>query len=162
MSEQNHSETETRAQLLKKLGSFKSGMLTCGTARFVPMSHNVDSGQMHLWFITASGTEIAEAAAKQVPATYIIASEADNYFLRAEGTCEKVVDSAKLKELWNPVVDSWFEGGIDDPDVRLIRFDLRSAEAWETTGTVGFAYQMIKAKVTGNQPDLGRHIVYTL
>ncbi len=162
MSDQDHTETATRAQLWDKLGGFNAGMLSCGAARFVPMSHTIDDGQTHLWFITASGTDLAAEAAAPVDATFIIASGSDKYFLRAEGVCEKVVDRAKLEALWNPVVDSWFEGGIDDPNVRLIRFDLHSAEAWETTGAFGFVFQLAKAKITGDQPDMGRHVVYSL
>lgn len=161
-TDQNQTETETRAQLWEKLGDFNAGMLSVAPARFVPMSHNLDQGHQYLWFITAKGTDIADAAVQISAATFIIASEADKYHLAAEGTCVVVQDRAKLEELWNPVVDSWFDGGIDDPDVRLIRCEVSRAEAWETTGAVGFAMQMVKAQVTGDAPDLGRHIRYAL
>ena len=40
---------------------------------------------------------------------------------RVEGQSALLEDREKLEELWNPVASSWFEG-IDDPDIRLIRF----------------------------------------
>ena len=35
-----------------------------------------------------------------------------------------------VERLWNPFVAAWFEGGKDDPKLRLLRFDADKAEIW--------------------------------
>jgi general stress protein 26 len=45
-------------------------------------------------------------------------------------------DQAVIDRLWNPMIASWYEGGKDDPDLALIRFDTEQADIWEShTGT---------------------------
>lgn len=163
MSDTEAPTRATRADLWNDLSGFNSGMLRCGKAEFVPMSHNLDDERQHVWFITAAGTDIAEACRSfEQPAIFVIASEGDRYFLRLQGSCVVVQDRAKLEELWNPVADAWFEDGQDDPDVRLVRFTPTAAEGWKTTGAVGFAVQIARNKLTGATPDMGEHLVYAL
>ena len=48
-------------------------------------------------------------------------------------------DRATVDRLWNKWTEAWFEGGKDDPKVRLIRFDLEHAMIWlnESSLTAG-------------------------
>ena len=39
-------------------------------------------------------------------------------------------DPAVIDRLWNPFIAAWFEGGKDDPKVRLLRMDPEHAHVW--------------------------------
>jgi general stress protein 26 len=37
-----------------------------------------------------------------------------------------------MKELWSPMLKTWFPKGVDDPKISLICIDLESAQIWDT------------------------------
>lgn len=39
-------------------------------------------------------------------------------------------DRATIDKLWNRFVAAWYEGGKDDPKLRLLRLDAERAEIW--------------------------------
>ena len=138
------------------LEEVRSVMLAVGHARHVPMAPYVRPQEKAIWFITAAETDIIRAIeAGETAALMIVGGEADLH-ARIEGTASIVADRARLQDLWSPVVEGWFDG-IDDPAVRLVRFAPAAAEVWLSTGTLGFAYAMIKSRLTGDAPDLGEH-----
>lgn len=140
------------------LDDVMAGMLTLHGARPVPMSPYAEKETGKLWFITARGTDIEEGLRTgPKPAQFIVASGDAQIYANIEGTAQVVHDQAKLEEIWNVVADAWFEGGEADPDVTLVRFDLREAEVWTTSGTLGFLYEIAKAQVTDDKPDTGTH-----
>jgi general stress protein 26 len=42
-----------------------------------------------------------------------------------------VEDEIKLQKLWRPEMKSWFPGGLQEPDLGLLRVDIHHAEAWD-------------------------------
>ena len=139
---------------LKKVNA---GMLGTAEARHVPMSHQAEAETATLWFITAKGTDLAKAAsAAPVAASYLLGGE-NTLYARIEGTLSATEDQATLDRLWNVVADSWFEGGSRDPDAIALRLAVKEVEFWETTGSLGFLFQIAKSRVTGQEPDMGTH-----
>ena len=39
-------------------------------------------------------------------------------------------DHAKAKELWHDSYKSWLPGGLDDPNLILLKIDVQQAEYW--------------------------------
>ncbi|TCT28803.1 pyridoxamine 5'-phosphate oxidase like protein [Martelella mediterranea] len=109
-----------------------------------------------IWFITAKGTDLVKAIEAGESESSLIVTGNGEMHARVEGRSEVVQDREKLEALWNPIASSWFDG-IDDPDIRLIRFTPDFAEVWATKGAIGFAIQIAKAKVTDEEPDMGDH-----
>lgn len=143
----------------KRTGSINAGMLgTVDKLKLVPMSHYPDRAESALWFITAEGTDLVEQV-KSAPADaiHVIGDASGKLWARIEGRLELSQDKAKLDEIWNTVAEAWFEGGERDPDVRLLKLSLTHAEIWVTTGGLGFLYEIAKARLTGDKPDLGEH-----
>ena len=137
-----------------------AGMLDAtGGERLVPMSHYADRAANTLWFITAKGTETVDAVeAGPKDSRYVLSDNGKGLYAHLTGVLALSEDRAKLEELWNPVADAWFEGGIDDPDLRLLSFRISAGEVWVTTTSgIRFMYNVAKAKVTGDQPDMGDH-----
>ena len=143
----------------KRLGDINAGMLgTADKLKFVPMSHYADPDAAALWFITAEGTDlVAQASAGPVEAMHVVGDASGKLWARIEGVLELSTVREKLDEIWNAVASSWFEEGERDPDVRLLKFRVQSAEVWTTTGGLGFLYEVAKANLTGAKPDMGDH-----
>lgn len=63
-------------------------------------------------------------------------------------------DKEKIKELWNPLIKTWFTEGIDDPRISVIRFIPLEGYYWDTKHgqIVAFAKQIVGA-LTGKTLD---------
>lgn len=59
-------------------------------------------------------------------------SRGHDFFACLSGNITQDNDRATIDKLWNKQVEAWFPGGKDDPNLALIRFDIDSAELWET------------------------------
>ncbi|MCF3973921.1 pyridoxamine 5'-phosphate oxidase family protein [Paracoccus sp. EGI L200073] len=155
-----HDPDATRAMFWDRLDDISVAMLgLTDDMRLVPMSHYSDRDEAALWFITARGTELAEAVATgPVPALHVVGDGGMGLSARIEGRLSRISDKAKLDELWNAVTSSWFEEGRQDDDVHLMRLDPSSAKVWITGGSASFLYKIAKSKVTGETPDLGEHL----
>ena len=140
-----------------RLDDVRTGMLSADSARAVPMSHYIDKKAGAIWFITANGTDLAKTASGGAKGEYIVSSDAEGIYSRIDGTLSAVTDPAKLDELWSAVAAAWFEGGKQDPDIQLVRFDPSTAEVWVTGGALSFLYEVAKANVTEEKPDAGDH-----
>ncbi|MDO9526391.1 MAG: pyridoxamine 5'-phosphate oxidase family protein [Gemmobacter sp.] len=144
----------------KEMEGVYSAMLAVGSARHVPMSPYARENDQAIWFITAQGTGIVDALTRGESEASLIVTGDSNIHARIEGKASLVTDREKLEELWNPVAGTWFDG-IDDPDIRLVKMIPNTGEVWLTSGALGFAFELVKSKVTGKQPDMGEHFSLT-
>jgi general stress protein 26 len=143
----------------KRLEGVNAGMLgTRERMKLVPMSHYAEPDEKALWFITAEGTDlVAELASGPKPAIHVIGDASGKLWAQIEGQLELSADSQKLDEIWSSVAAAWFDEGKEDPDLRLLKFSLAEAEVWSTTGGLAFLYEVAKANLTGDDPDIGEH-----
>ena len=143
-----------------RIQSVNAGMLdVTGGKRGVPMSHYADRPQKALWFITATGTDIVDAVEMgPTTASYMVSEGGKGLYAHLHGTLALSNDRAKLDELWSVVADAWFEGGKDDPDVRLLCLTVAAGEVWATpTSGITFMLGIARAQLTGTPPDMGSH-----
>lgn len=96
-----------------------------------PMTAQVEAGdQGPVWFFTARSTELGGALGAAVPAVFTFASKGHDLFATVQGHLSPETDRAMVDRLWSPFVAAWYEGGKDDPELLLLRFDPRHAEIW--------------------------------
>jgi len=97
-----------------------------------PMTALAEDDQAPIWFFTAAGTDLAKglggSLGKQATAT--ISSKDHGLFATVSGKIVLDNDPAVIDRLWNPFIAAWFEGGKDDPKVRLLRMDPDEAHVW--------------------------------
>ncbi|MFD2738577.1 pyridoxamine 5'-phosphate oxidase family protein [Sulfitobacter aestuarii] len=148
-----------KKEFWERLEDTRTGMLASGAARAIPMTHYIDdeNDAPVLWFITAKGTDLAEAAVGGAKAEYLVSSKDESLYARIEGEVRRSEDMAQLDRIWNRVAGAWFDDGKRDDDVQLIRMDLREAEVWITGGRLKFLYEIAKAQSSGVKPDIGEH-----
>src|ERR1043165_392208 len=53
-------------------------------------------------------------------------------FLSLYGTASISKDKDKIKELWEPMVKTWFTEGIDDPRITVIKVEPQDGYYWDT------------------------------
>ena len=103
-----------------------------------PMTVLAEDQQAPLWFFTASDTDLAESLrgslGKQATAT--VASKDHAVFATVSGKIVVDNDPAVIDRLWNPFIAAWFEGGKDDPKLRLLRFDAGVGELWQNSSSL--------------------------
>jgi general stress protein 26 len=161
MTKEKIMDTDDIATFRERLSAVTAGLLGTqgGAARMVPMSHQLRNEDPWIWFITARDTLLAlEAAAGPVAAHYMIAEGGKGLYAVIAGQLSRNDDPALLEALWSTVADSWFEGGKSDPAVCVIGLEPTSAEVWLTpTSGLAFAFNIVRAQVTGKEPDMGSH-----
>lgn len=156
--------TDNTEKFWNRMDDVRAGMLGLADGgKLVPMSPNLDDTPNEIWFITAQGTDLAQAVANGTRAArFVVADGSAGLYAEVEGALSLSRDKAKLDEIWTIVASAWFEEGREDPDVRLMKFAPARAEVW-TTGTSGvkFLYEVARANVSGENPDAGDHFSVT-
>lgn len=144
-----------------RLADVRAGLMEVD-GRLFPMSPSCAPEDGCIWFLTAHGTDAADAAKAGSDIRFAISDTRAGLHGSVEGTLEISHDQEKLDEVWNFVAASWYEDGKDDKDLVLARMIPRKAELWLSTqsGAV-FLYETLKANLTDTQPDMGRHVTVT-
>lgn len=140
-----------------RISDVRAGMFRVADGRALPMSPYPRRDDGAIWFITAEGTDVAKAAQSGSKAEFIVADAKARIYADVNGHVQQENDPAKLDELWNAVAAAWFDDGRRDDDVRLVRFTPETAEVWATDGAASFLYEITKANVSDDTPDMGDH-----
>ncbi len=85
-----------------------------------------------IYFFTAKDTELVTALEQghgQRAAAHF-ASKGHDLFASIHGELSIDNDRAMVDRLWNRFVAAWYEGGKDDPKLRLLRFEPEYAQVW--------------------------------
>jgi general stress protein 26 len=129
-----------------------------GGLRARPVEARPDRDAGVIWFLTdlRSGKDEEVAAAPDVGLVFIDAG--DKAYLSITGRAEIVRDTAKAAEIWKSTDQVWWPGGPDDPTLRLLRVEPRTAELWDgPASSIVAAFEFAKAKLTGTKPNLGEN-----
>ena len=127
-------DTEIKAKFWRALKSDRTMFLGLaqgedGHAR--PMTAQIegdDSGP--IWFFASSDNALVAQIGASARAMAHFVSKGHDVWATIHGTLSLTQDRAMIERLWNPYVAAWFEGGKDDPKIRLIRLDTEEAEIW--------------------------------
>lgn len=124
-----------------------------------PMSTNGDVDESgNIWFFTSSNSHKASEIERNPNVNVSFIDSDQKHYISVSGTAELVRDKAKIKELWKPVLKAWFPDGPDQPDVALLKVNLKKAEYWDTpSSTVAQAISFVSAIFSGKQVELGEN-----
>ena len=127
-------ETEMEEKFWKALRSDMTVMLGLtdvedGHSRPMTAQLEEDEGGP-IWFFTAKNTELVRAMGEGHRAIMHFASKGHDLFATVHGELRLDNDRATIDRLWNRFVAAWFEGGKDDPNLQLVRFDPETAQVW--------------------------------
>ena len=114
-----------------------------------------------LWFFTARDSSKARQVRHNPAVNVSFSSIADavngGLFVSITGYATVVDDPAKAKELWNDTYQAWFPGGLQDPELVLLKISVDTAEYWDGPNSLVTAFQILKSALTGQTPSFGEH-----
>ena len=88
----------------------------------------------------------------------IYAHPGKSTYLNIFGIGSIVIDREKMKQLWTPMVQSWFPDGIDDPHLCLLRVDTKQAWYWDNTSSkMVIFFNALTAVIRGKKYEEGEH-----
>ena len=94
-----------------------------------PMTAQIDDDQPNTLFFFA-GKDNRIAGGGQAMAQFV--GKGHDFFACLAGHVSTDNDRQQIDKLWNNQVEAWFPEGKNDPNLTLLRFDINSAELWET------------------------------
>ena len=133
--EAEHNLTEARRELWERIESVRTGMMTTveadGSLRSRPMWTQGDEFDGSLWFFVSNEAGTVEELERDPHVGLSYAAPDKDLYVSVTGRAELVDDRAKAEELWNVFAEAWFPGGVDDPNLALLRVDVEHAHYWE-------------------------------
>ena len=129
--------TELKAKFWKALGKERTALLGCDGVYPRPMTAQIEGERGPVWFFTARENDLAEATARTArQALLLFTAKGHDLFATVGGRLQQDNDRAVIERLWNPFVAAWYEGGKQDPKLRLLRFDPDAAEIWRNDSSL--------------------------
>ncbi len=110
-----------------------------------------------IWFVTdiRSGKEREIEAEHDIGLVFV--DPKDKAYLSITARAEVWHDHAKAAEIWKSTDDMWWKGP-DDPNVCVLRVRPLTAELWDgPASTAVAAFEFAKARITGQEPNLGEN-----
>lgn len=133
---------EIKQHFWKKLADSPFVMigLDSGGQHAEPLTAQLDEDQVDALFFFV-GKDNRLAAGGQAMAQFV--AKGHDFFACLSGAARIDNDFALIDKLWNKQVEAWFPGGKDDPNLALLRFDIDSAEMWETDMSLAGKVKML-------------------
>ncbi len=129
-----------------------------GTLRSRPMATPARSFDGTMWFFTEDKSpKVMEVQGyRQVNLTY--SDPQRDRFVSVSGKGFLEHDREKMQELWNPRFEKWLKGGLDNPNLALLRIEVYQAEYWDAEQKAfGTQINFWQEEVTEKGPHQTRH-----
>jgi len=131
MGSRNH-ELETNFWMaLKSDMVMMLGLIGVEESHTRPMTAQLRGSEGPIFFFIARDNTLVQNLRTDSRAIGTFVSKDHDLFASIHGRLSLHNDPDVIDELWNPSVAAWFEGGKDDPELALLRFEPDRAEIWE-------------------------------
>lgn len=160
--EQNHQDLRGQEaiakimELVKKAETcfFCTGASGGGSGGARPMSVQQVDDAGHLWFLSASDSHKNREISRDPAVKLYFQGSAHSDFLMLHGRADISRDQAKIKELWEPILKTWFTEGIDDPRITVIQVTPSEGYYWDNKhGNVVAGAKMLIGAAVGKTLD---------
>ena len=144
--------------IIKKVGVCMLTTQFAGGLRARPLEARPDRDAGVICFVTDidSAKEDEIEAAPDVGLCFIDAK--DKAYLSITGRARVLRDADKVKAAWRKTDEVWWPGGPTDPDACLLQIEPSTAELWDgPASAVVTAFEFAKARLTGEEPNLGEN-----
>ena len=86
----------------------------------------------NLWFLSAADSHQNQEVQRDPAVRLYFQGSPHSDFLSLDGHATISRDKAKIKELWEPVLQTWFTEGLDDPRITVIKVTPTTGYYWDT------------------------------
>ena len=111
---------------------FCTAASTGGSSGARPMSVQQVDDAGNLWFLSADDSHKNAELALDPSVKLYFQGSAHSDFLQLNGHATISRDKAKIKELWEFIVKTWFTEGVDDPRITVIKVAPSEGYYWDT------------------------------
>lgn len=126
------------------------------TAR--PMVLVQDEYDGTLWFYTDLESEKVLELEQDHDVCLSFADPDSQTYVSLTGTGRATRDKKLIDKYWNSFVAAWFPQGKDSPNVGMLEIKIKRGEHWDSSSSkMVNSIKTMKARLTGEQPDLGEH-----
>ena len=144
------------------IDSIEVGMLTTmqddGDHKSRPMQTQKLDADGNLWFFSNRSSHKTEELQKHPSVNVAYADTNSQSYVSVVGKASVVDDPAIKEELWSPIAKAWFPKGLEDPELTVLKVEIKEAEYWDSSSSsMVQAYHIAKAIITGEQNDEGEH-----
>jgi general stress protein 26 len=109
-----------------------------------------------IWFISSRSSDKNRQLKVDDVVYLMYIDTGKQHYLSLSGHASVIADKEKTRQLWSPMAKAWFEKGVDDPDITLIRVTPDEGHYWDTkNGKLVSLVKIAVAAVTGNKDDGG-------
>lgn len=158
MADLKQAKSDPKTQLFDEIDDIHAGMLGVEGSglHMQPMAPQLDRDTNTIWFFARRDAEIVEAIKPGAHAHFCVVGNNHDYHACIAGPISVDLNTAKRDEYWNSVVEAWFEGGKDDPALIMLALKMADAKIWASTdSTLKFGWEIAKANMTDDEPDVG-------
>jgi general stress protein 26 len=152
---------EKARKLWQLVDEIRIAMLTTqdeGALRSRPMECvQVEDNDRTLWFFTSASSPKTAEVRDERHVNLALVDKAEQNYVSISGRATIVRDRAKAKELWSEEQRVWFPGGLDDPELALLKVRVEQAEYWDRPTSAMVAAQGLVRAVADETPDLGEN-----
>ena len=144
----NQSVAETFLASLKSSPFVMVGLMD-SNEHSEPLTAQIDDDQPNSLFFFV-GKDNRAARGGDAMAQFV--SKGHDVFACLHGVLDQDNDPTQIDKLWNNHVEAWFPGGRSDPNLLLLRFDIDSAEIWESDVSLSGRVKMLfGGKIDANE-----------
>jgi general stress protein 26 len=119
-----------------------------------PMSVQQVDDDGNLWFLSDKESNKNEELKEDDHVQLLFSKSNHAGFLSISGRAKISYDKTKIKELWEPLIKTWFQEGVDDPRISVIRVEPEEGYYWDTKHGKMIAFlKMITSVVSGKTMD---------
>jgi general stress protein 26 len=114
-----------------------------------PMSVQKLDDEGNFWFLSAKDSHKNQELKNDAFVQLLFQGSHYSDFLNIYGKATVSTDKEKIKELWEPILKTWFTEGVDDPRITVIKVVPESGYYWDTKHNmaIGFAKRLIGASI---------------
>jgi general stress protein 26 len=103
-----------------------------GSSGARPMNVREVDEEGSFWFLSAADSHLNQELALDPTATLFLQGSPHSDFLQVFGQATITTDRARVKELWKPIIKTWFTDGVDDPRITVIKLTPTDGYYWDT------------------------------
>lgn len=121
-----------------------------------PMSAQKVDNAGNIWFLSDKDSTKNMEVEDDDHVQLLFSGSNHSDFLSVYGKATILYDKAKIKELWEPIVKTWFQEGVDDPRISVIKVTPEEGYYWDTKhGKLVALAKMLTSMVSGKTMDDG-------
>ena len=119
-----------------------------------PMSVREVDDEGSLWFLSADDSHTNREIGQNTSVELFFQGSPHSDFLHLIGHATISRDKARIQELWEPVLKTWFTEGVDDPRITVIKFTPREGYYWDNKhGNLVAGIKMMVGAMIGKTLD---------